>query len=180
MDDSASTVRAVEVVDYDPAWPEQFAAERDLLTKALPDAVAIEHIGSTSVPGLAAKSTIDVLVVVEDVGLVLERFSALAALGYEYRPGSFAEDDQHLFLRKIKDGKRTHHVHVLEVGSPVPEQYRLFRDYLIADGEAAARYGRAKQALARRYAAERGRYVAEKPEVVDALMAQARQWRTAV
>ncbi|NUP48152.1 MAG: GrpB family protein [Catenulispora sp.] len=179
MDDSTATARTVEVVAYDPAWPKQFAVEQSLLAQALPDALAIEHIGSTSVPGLCAKPTIDVLVVVADVNLVLDRTAALTRLGYEHRPGSFAEDPEHLFFRKVENGKRTHHLHVLEAGSPVPEQYRLFRDFLIADGEAAARYGRAKQDLARRYATERARYVAEKPQVVDALIAQARRWRTA-
>lgn len=180
MDDGATTVRTVEVVDYDPEWPKRFAEEHDLLGQALPDALTIEHIGSTSVPGLCAKPTIDVLVVVDNVGAVLDRLPDLARLGYEYRPGSFADDVQHLFFRKVKDGKRTHHLHVLEATSPVSDGYRLFRDYLIADSEAAARYGHAKQALARQYSAERGRYIAEKEQVVDALMAQARKWRMSV
>ena len=56
--------RMVEVVEYDPTWPERFARERSSLVRALPEALMIEHIGSTSVTGLSAKPTIDILVVV--------------------------------------------------------------------------------------------------------------------
>lgn len=165
------------MVDYDPRWPEQFAVERALLARLLPDALAIEHVGSTSVPGLCAKPTIDVLVVVTDVGAVLERSAALGRLGYEYRPGSFAGDARHVFFRKVAAGRRTHHLHVLAADSPIPDDYRLFRDCLRSDHDAARRYAGVKQALAVRYAAERGRYVAEKSELVAELMARARLWR---
>jgi GrpB-like predicted nucleotidyltransferase (UPF0157 family) len=177
--DSAGAEKTVEVVDHDPAWSRRFAVEQELLARVLPDALAIEHIGSTSVPGLCAKPTIDVLIVVHDVRAVLDRLPDLVQLGYEYRPGSFAEDPEYLFFRKLKERKRTHHLHVLEAGSPRPDQYRLFRDFLAADSEAAARYAGVKRDLARRYATERDRYVAEKSAVVGELMAQARRWRTA-
>jgi len=59
--------RMVEVVEYDPTWPDKFAQERESLARALPDALAIEHIGSTSVPGLCAKPTLDILIVVSSI-----------------------------------------------------------------------------------------------------------------
>ncbi|MGQ4517161.1 GrpB family protein [Streptomyces sp. DW26H14] len=167
--------KTVEVVDYDPAWPARFAAERALLAGVLPGASAIEHVGSTSVPGLCAKPTIDILAVVPDVEDVRERTDALARHGYDYRPGSFPDDEQHLFFRKVADGRRTHHLHVVAAGSPLPEDYRLFRDYLRSDDEAAREYGRLKRALADRHAAERPRYIAEKSAFVDELMARARR-----
>jgi GrpB-like predicted nucleotidyltransferase (UPF0157 family) len=179
MTHAGKPAATVEVVAHDAAWAEMFRAERQLLAEAVPRARAIEHIGSTSVPGLAAKPTIDVLVVVDDVNDVLNRRSVLAELGYEYRPGSFTEDDQHLFFRKVSDGRRTHHLHVLAASSPKPERYRLFRDYLTANDDAAHRYEQAKRSLAMQHANERGRYVAEKAEVVTELLAEACRWRSA-
>jgi GrpB-like predicted nucleotidyltransferase (UPF0157 family) len=155
-----------------------FDVERGLLAAVLPQAHAIEHVGSTSVPGLAAKPTIDILVVVDEIGGVLDRRSALAELGYEYRPGSFADDNEHLFFRKVSGGRRTHHLHVLASSSPKPESYRLFRDYLIMNGDAAHRYEQAKRDLALRYANERGRYVTEKADVVSELLSEALRWRS--
>jgi GrpB-like predicted nucleotidyltransferase (UPF0157 family) len=169
----------VEVVAHDVTWAEVFRGERELLARAVPRAGAIEHIGSTSIPGLAAKPTIDVLVVVDDINDVLNRRSVLVELGYEYRPGSFAEDDEHLFFRKVSGGRRTHHLHVLAASSPMPDRYRLFRDYLIANGDAAHRYEQAKRTLATLYANERGRYVAEKAKVVSELLAEASRWKSA-
>jgi GrpB-like predicted nucleotidyltransferase (UPF0157 family) len=168
----------VEVVAYDGTWAEMFAAERDLLAANIPEAHAIEHIGSTSIPGLAAKPTIDILVVVDEISGVLDRRSVLAGLGYEYRPGSFADDDEHLFFRKVSGGRRTHHLHVLASSSPKPESYRLFRDYLIMNGDAANRYEAAKRALALQYANERGRYIVEKVDVVSELLSEASRWRS--
>jgi GrpB-like predicted nucleotidyltransferase (UPF0157 family) len=174
MTEHQRPLRVVELVEYDPSWPARFAVERDLLAGALPDALAVEHIGSTSVPGLCAKPTIDVLLVVADPATVLDR---LDALGYEYRPGSFAEDGTHLFLRKVAKQRRTHHLHVLTAGSPRIDEYLLFRDYLRADAAATARYAEVKRELAVRYAHDRGRYVAEKSGVVTELLERARRWR---
>jgi GrpB-like predicted nucleotidyltransferase (UPF0157 family) len=167
----------VEVVAYDDTWAEMFDAERDLLAAIIPEAHTIEHIGSTSIPGLAAKPTIDILVVVDEISGVLDRRSVLAELGYGYRPGSFA-DDEHLFFRKVSGGRRTHHLHVLASSSPKPESCRLFRDYLIMNGDAATRYEEAKRALALKYANERGPYIVEKVDVVSELLSEAFRWRS--
>ena len=167
----------VEVVAYDGTWAETFDVERRLLARVIPEAQAIEHIGSTSIPGLAAKPTIDILVVVDEINSVVDRRSGLAEAGYEYRPGSFADDDEHLFFRKVSGGRRTHHLHVLASSSPKPERYRLFRDYLIMNGDAANRYAEAKRALALQHADERGRYVAENVDVVSELLSEALRWR---
>ncbi|MBA2947956.1 GrpB family protein [Streptomyces himalayensis] len=119
------------------------------------------------------------LAVVSDVGDVLKDHAALEQLGYEYRPGSFADDGEHLFFRKVSGGKRTHHLHVLAASAPRSDDYLLFRDYLVAGEDAAQRYEQAKQYLAGKYATERGGYVAEKSQIVDQLMSEARAWRAA-
>jgi GrpB-like predicted nucleotidyltransferase (UPF0157 family) len=171
-----SPPRTVEVVPYDKAWPRQFQAERVLLAQALPYALRIEHVGSTSVAGLSAKPTIDILAIVGHVSPLRADQSDLVRIGYQYRPASFADDPDHLFFRKVSGDVRTHHLHVLALSSPRGPEYCLFRDYLRADQDAARRYGQVKLALARRYATDRGRYIAEKSAIVSDLLAKARQW----
>ena len=168
--------RMVEVVDYDPPWPTQFAQERESLAQAVPDALAIEHIGSTSVPGLCAKPTFDILVVVGSIDSFLAHEPSLIALGYEQRD-SFTEDEQHAFFRKVVDGRRTHHLHVLTQDSPRPAEYLLLRDYLRANASAAEEYAQVKWDLATEYATRRDRYVTVKSDYVTALMNKARAWQ---
>ena len=167
----------MRVVPYDPSWPASFEAARGDLAAVVPEALAIEHVGSTSVPGLASKPTVDVLLVVDELALVLDRTSELADIGFEYRPGSFAPERHHLFFRRMAGGGRTHHLHVLASSSPEPDDYRLFRDYLRANPDAAASYEAAKFNLADRFARDRTSYVQAKEPIVEELLAAARAWR---
>ena len=170
----------VEVVAYDASWPSQFERERELLSQALPTALSIEHIGSTSVPGLSAKPTLDILVVLPAAKQALQSIADLAAIGYDYRPGSFPEDADHLFFRKVVSRKRTHHLHVLSSFSPKPAEYRLFREFLLGCPEAAARYEAEKLALAEKCRHDRAAYVLAKEQVVEELVRQARAWHREV
>lgn len=163
----------VEVVPYSPAWPVLFEQERAALQAAAGDAaMSIEHIGSTAVPGLSAKPTIDILVVADSTGGFLKRLPRVEALGYEYRAhNTFVGSDAHLFFRKVLDGRRTHHLHVLRSGSPEIDDYRLFRDALRNDPALAGEYERMKLALAAEYATDRVRYVTEKANWVGRVLA---------
>lgn len=176
--DGLGEERSVRVVPYDPCWPVSFKASRSELATVVPEALSIEHVGSTSVPGLASKPTVDVLLVVDDLAVILDRLAEIAAIGFEYRPGSFAPERQHLFFRRLVGGERTHHLHVLASDSPEPDDYRLFRDYLRANPDAAARYEAAKLALADRFAQDRASYVQAKEPIVEELLVAARTWRT--
>ncbi|MEM9565444.1 MAG: GrpB family protein [Actinomycetota bacterium] len=160
--------RTVEVVPSSPAWPERFRVEREALSGALDGvAASIEHVGSTAVPGLAAKPTIDILIVVESIEAFLERLHAVEDLGYRYRPFSPVGSETHHFLRRVEDGRRTHHLHVLAAGSPEVDRFRGFRDALRRNADLAAEYERLKLDLATRHADDRDRYVAEKSAWVD-------------
>jgi GrpB-like predicted nucleotidyltransferase (UPF0157 family) len=161
----------VEVIPYDPAWPARFEAERALLV-ASGLFLSVEHIGSTAVPGLVAKPTVDILAVADDLPVIL----AQGVPGYDHRPGSFADDDRHLFFRKVRDGKRLCHLHVVHSSSPEIDEYRLFRDFLRARPEVAARYADLKLHLAARFADRRQAYVEAKEREVDMLMDEARTW----
>lgn len=168
----------VELIPYDPGWPARFAATAAEIHAVLPDAV-IEHVGSTSVPGLSSKDTIDVAVGVLDVEEAVdpEVLAVLVVAGFVHVPASFASDPDHAFLHRIIRDHRTDHVHIMRRGSATLEGQLLFRDYLRAVPEAARRYESVKLDLARQYADHRSAYVDQKQEVVDHLMVEARAWR---
>lgn len=168
----------VEVVPYDREWPSDFESEavrvRHVLEASSP---TIEHIGSTSIPGMPAKPTIDVLVLVDDVQDVLRHRDVLASIGYDYRPASLTSNDDQLFFRKVgPTGKRTHHMHVVARRSPEGRDYLAFREYLRTHTEDAQAYADVKRQLAEEFASERMRYVDEKARYVDELMARVRVW----
>lgn len=168
----------VEVIPHDASWRTQFDGEAQQLVDALATlAPTIEHIGSTSVPGMPAKPTIDVLMMVDEVQDVLAYNDALAALGYDYRPASLTSSDDQLFLRKVApSGTRTHHLHVVARRSPNGDDYLAFRDFLRTHEDEAQAYAQLKLELAERYATERMRYVTEKARYVDDLMERVRAW----
>ncbi|OII26483.1 hypothetical protein BIV04_13600 [Frigoribacterium sp. MCBA15_019] len=102
----------------------------------------------------------------------------LRALGFECISASFVDDPDHAFLHRIGEDRRTDHVHVVKLGSSVWVDYLLFRDYLRATPEALSRYEQAKRDLTARYAKQRDRYVSEKQPIVEALLIEARSWRS--
>lgn len=179
VDDGRVPADTVSVVSHDPDWTRRFARAATTLRRVLPEALLIEHVGSTAVPGLAARDSVDVLVVIDDLAVVRERAPALAVAGFDLRLGSSFTGADHLFLRRVVDHRRTHHVHALLPSSPAVTDYLLFRDYLRADADAAARYGAAKVRLAAEHLEDRTGYVRAKPALVAAVMADARAWAAA-
>lgn len=175
MTDRAHTF--VDVVPYDAGWPSRFDSSAAEIRGVLPHAV-IEHVGSTSVPGLASKDTIDIAVGVADVAatLVPRVVEPLRSAGFLHVPESFANDPDHSFFHRIIRDHRTDHVHLMRLDSALFVDRLLFRDYLRAVPEAARRYEEAKRRLASRFADRRSLYVEEKQVIVDDLMAQARAW----
>ncbi|GAA1730118.1 GrpB family protein [Brachybacterium phenoliresistens] len=171
----ARTWTHVDLVPYDPRWPLRFARTARELREVLSGA-RIEHVGSTSVPGMASKDTIDTAVGVTDVDGVLSPavLSRLAERGFVHRPRSFAENPDHAFFVRIVGDRRTDHVHIMREGSPTFRDLILFRDHLRAHPAAAAEYMRIKQGLAARFADRRAEYVAQKTLFVDALMRRVR------
>ncbi len=136
----------------------------------------VEHVGSTAVPGLPAKPTLDLLAGTSSIPAVLERVDELEELGYEHRPGSFVTAPDHLFFRKVQNRKRTHHLHVVDINAAAFREYMWFRDFLVAHPEAAQEYAAFKLQLAADYADDRTRYVESKSEFVERLMDEVRAW----
>ncbi len=176
MADVTDAEPVVEVVAHDPAWSQRFRLEQRLLSEALPTALSVEHFGSTSIPGLAAKPIIDIMAVVPEVDAVVTDLRPLEELGYVYRPMAFPEDHDHLFFAKDTAGVRSHHLHVFGVTSLVPEANRVLRAYLAATPDAARRYEAAKRRAAELHPDSRAQYGAAKEEVMTHLSAEARMW----
>jgi GrpB-like predicted nucleotidyltransferase (UPF0157 family) len=170
---------AIVVVDYDPSWPRMFDDERQRIACALgPVVLAIEHIGSTSVPGLAAKPIIDLLVGVTSRAALLPRgVEALGGLGYAYLPEYESWLPGELFFRKGPPGPWTHHVHAMEPEGARWHDRLLFRDYLRAHPEAAGAYARLKRDLAASFGDDIAGYRDAKDAFVAATMMKARQER---
>jgi GrpB-like predicted nucleotidyltransferase (UPF0157 family) len=141
---SGSSESRVELVEHDPSWAELFEQEHFRLAPIFGGrAVSIEHIGSTSVPGLCAKPIVDVLVGLSDLELSDEEVESMQALGYEYL-GEYGLPGR-LFFRKHP---RTHHVHVVVHGGEHWVRQLTFRDALRTDAEELRRYDEFKRRLA--------------------------------
>jgi GrpB-like predicted nucleotidyltransferase (UPF0157 family)/GNAT superfamily N-acetyltransferase len=162
----------IHVAAYDPAWPRAFAEEAPALARVLPPGARIEHIGSTSVPRLAAKPIVDIQVGVMEP-LDEARFHALLApLGYESM-GEAGVPGRLYFRRR---GSQSFNVHVVELGGALWQDNLALRDYLRAAPDAAARYGQRKLAVVAAGADDLSTYSRGKATVVEALIAEAQRW----
>jgi GrpB-like predicted nucleotidyltransferase (UPF0157 family) len=165
-----------EVVDYDPRWPSWFTEIRDRLTPYLGDFV-IEHVGSTAVPGLAAKPIIDVDVVVPTVELVPVAIERLVAAGYQH------EGDQGIVGREAfahpPDAPHYHHLYVVVNGNKAHRDHVLLRDHLRANAVDRERYAELKRKLAHLLRTDRSAYVEAKGGLVEELIVRAGDSRAA-
>ena len=167
--------RQVRVVPHDPAWREAFEAEAAALRSVLGDeAVAIHHIGSTSVPNLHAKPTVDVLVEAREIGNLDDLETELDEGGYEAW-GEYGIPGRRFFTRD-RGPERLCNVHVFEAGSPGVERHLAFRDYLTRHPETARAYGDLKGDLAERFSADMEAYMNGKDAFVKKVEKEALSW----
>lgn len=159
----------VQVVPYTPVWARLFQAERIRLQEALGShTLDIQHIGSTAVPGLAAKPILDLGIAVAAEVDVAACVPLLATLGYTYR-GDRGPDEGY-FFDQGPEQHLTHYLHMLLISNPAWQNYLLFRDYLMAHPAVRDSYMQLKQALAIRYAADRAAYTAAKAQFVQHIL----------
>lgn len=164
---------AVEIAEYDPAWPAAYERERALIAAALGDlVVALEHVGSTAVPGLGAKPIIDITVGIHRLADGEHCIRSLEALGYEYRGDG--EIPGRCYFRKLSRGERTHHLNIVEHEGDFWARHILFRDYLRQHPREAKRYYELKVRLAERFGDDRIGYTDAKTEFVESILARAR------
>lgn len=167
----------IVIVAYDRAWPALFEQERAKLAALLGAlVVAIEHVGSTAVPGLAAKPIIDLMVGVRSLTEARRGcIETLRQAGYAYLPEYASWLPDELFFRKGLPW--THHVHVMEPSGSGWQRRLLFRDYLRAHPESADAYAALKRGLATAFKDDIAAYRNAKDEFVSATMAKAREER---
>lgn len=140
----------VTIVEYDEAWAQLFAAEKAMLQQVVGDpAVEIEHMGSTSVAGLAAKPVIDILIGLGDFSMADSLVPKIAATGYEYIKEFEVEMPYRRYFTKPHRGADTHHIHMVAMGSEFWTKMLLFRDYLRVNSHARVAYANLKKDLAK-------------------------------
>ncbi|EMR06371.1 dephospho-CoA kinase/protein folding accessory domain-containing protein [Bhargavaea cecembensis DSE10] len=166
---------SVFLVDHDDRWRESFREEAELLRKLLgPKVVAVEHIGSTAVPGLKAKPLVDLLVGLDDLG-EYERFdfNALAARGYCRLRNAAVEGKRVIAkFRQLDPPVKTHVVHVVVHGGDWWQKHLLFRDRLRENPEIAGDYERLKLGLAERHPGDERAYADAKLEFVERVLSE--------
>jgi GrpB-like predicted nucleotidyltransferase (UPF0157 family) len=168
--------RIVEVIPYNLTWPQNYLAE---VAQVLPilgsNLVAAHHIGSTAVPGLAAKPTIDILLIVGELQALDARNTNLAALGYQAK-GEHGILGRRYFSKKEGD-RHLFHIHAYAEGHADIERHLSFRDYLIAHPSAALDYQTLKQGLAAQFRETPAEYTAGKADFIREVERRAAAWR---
>jgi GrpB-like predicted nucleotidyltransferase (UPF0157 family) len=160
----------VRLVDYDPRWPELFAAEADRLRAVVtPLSVTLEHIGSTAISGLCAKPILDILAGYDDPARLQDCIAGLTAAGYTHR-GERGIPGREFFRRGIP---RAYHIHLARRGGDFWLDHLRFRDALRADPALRDGYARVKRELAEQYPADREAYIEGKGPFVLGVLSRA-------
>ncbi len=186
---TSRTGKPIIIADYDPVWAQRFERERAEIVRVCGAQafVRIEHMGSTAVPGLAAKPIIDIMPGLRSLDDATVLIAPLAAIGWEYvpeheRPNEFDGGMPfRRYFRKDVNGERAFHLHMVEADSEFWETHLLFRDYLRTSPDDAREYERVKRSVAAEYNATvmaSGNinlgYTDKKSDCINAIMAKAR------
>lgn len=159
--------RTIRLVDYDEGWPVQFQKHQKLIQDALgKEALGIEHIGSTAVPGLSAKPIIDILLIVKDAGDESKYLDKMESVGYHLR---VREPDFHNH-RMFRTAYKEVHLHVLSVGCTEIDRYLVFRNYLRLNDVARKEYEITKRNLASVEWEDMNEYASAKTHVVERII----------
>ncbi|MEZ4632080.1 MAG: GrpB family protein [Deinococcales bacterium] len=163
---------SVQIVDYDPNWVQIFAAEKELLlAHARAYLLAIEHIGSTAIPGQRAKPIIDIMAAVQDLADFTKFSAELEGLGYELFEMGMKE---RYFLRRQDSTGQSFHLHIVSLASWPERKERLMRDYLLKHPEDVIAYGKLKDELVKSYGEDSIAYTEAKTSFIQGVMDRAR------
>lgn len=186
---TSRTGKPIVIADYDPAWPVRFERERELILRTCGDApfVRIEHMGSTAVPGLAAKPIIDMMPGLRSLDDAPPLIPKLQSLGYEYVPEFEQRNDfdegmpERRYFRKDVDGERAFHMHMVAVTSDFWRNHLMFRNFLRVSPDDRREYERLKRRVAAEYNATvtpqsniNVGYTDRKTDCINAIMVKAR------
>jgi GrpB-like predicted nucleotidyltransferase (UPF0157 family) len=167
---------SLRLVEYDRDWPTRFADERARIHGAIADHVtAIEHVGSTAVPGLSGKPVLDVGIAVASEPAADACVAPLTALGYEYR-GPYGDDPRRrYYVRDDANGRRVAQIHLYMLPAAAWDEKLAFRDALRADPALAAAYAAEKRRVAELVAWDKGAYSIAKGPFIQAALAELRR-----
>jgi GrpB-like predicted nucleotidyltransferase (UPF0157 family) len=162
---------SIVIEEYNRLWPEEFLRERQVIETALAPWLigAPEHIGSTAVPGLAAKPVIDIMAPVHSLEAALPAMDAVARIGYVHFP--YRPEVMHWFC-KPSPAVRTHHLHLIPLASSLWVERLAFRDALRARGELRARYEELKRRLALIHRNDREAYTDAKSAFISTVLGE--------
>lgn len=163
----------VEISQYDSEWPFAYAREKEFLNEVAGEWLcgSIEHIGSTSVPGLIAKPVIDIMFGVKSLQESRPAIDVLVSSGYKYFP--YKEDVMHWFC-KPSDEYRTHHLYLVPFQSPLWNDRIQFRNLLLTSHKIAEEYSNLKKELAARYKYDRESYTKDKWPFIEQVLGRAK------
>jgi len=179
---SQTSREPIRIVDYDAQWPVKFEEEKTQIVEALGDLVAdVQHVGSTSVPGLAAKPIIDIMVAIKGESGMVRSITPLVKIGYVCL-GEFGIPGRNYYRRNAEVAglglshggiARTHHLHTFPAGHAEWDRHIQFRDYLRSHPDAARDYETLKRDLASQFPADMDGYTDAKTEFIKAIEAKA-------
>ena len=169
----------IDIVDYRVEWRETFADLKRVLVRTLGSlALGVEHVGSTAVPGLAAKSIIDLDVIIDTREVLQNVIAALSGLGY-FHQGDIGIPGREAFGRESNNVPRdgsgrswpTHHLYVCDKDNRELQRHLVFRDFLRAHPEYVEQYAQLKRSLARTHSEDREAYTEGKTQFIAGIMA---------
>ena len=163
----------VIILPYDPAWPSLYTAEKERILNEIGQYVVnIEHMGSTAVPGLAAKPVIDILIGVRSLADAPLFIPSLLPLGYDYVNRYEDEMPFRRYLHRKINGEHTHHLHMVEPDTDFYKVQLAFRDYLRAHPDDRDQYAALKNKLAEKYQKDRMAYTDAKSGFIQGILAK--------
>ena len=172
---SKTDKRRLGVVSYNPNWKDMYKEESEKIKNVLSNIIIdIHHIGSTAIPGIKAKPVIDILVEAKDIEGVDQYNHKMKEFGYEAM-GEYGIPKRRFFRRG--GNKRTHHVHIFQVGNEEIERHINFKEYLIAHPDKGQEYSKLKEKLVNKYTYDVENYTNGKSDFIKEIDKKAKLWK---
>ncbi len=167
--------REITVERYNEVWVELYNLEADALRSVLDDEIVeIHHIGSTSIPGMAAKPVIDLMISVKNIEAIDAYDHAMESLGYTVK-GSFGIEGRRFYLKGVYD--RSHHVHIFQQGNSELKRHLDFRDFMLAHPEEVENYSYLKLELSKTFKNDVEAYIGGKHDYIQNIDRRAEVWQ---
>jgi len=172
---SKTDKRRLGVVSYNPNWKDMYKEESEKIKNVLSNIIIdIHHIGSTAIPGIKAKPVIDILVEAKDIEGVDQYNHKMKEFGYEAM-GEYGIPKRRFFRRG--GNKRTHHVHIFQVGNEEIERHINFKEYLISHPDKGQEYSKLKEKLVNKYTYDVENYTNGKSDFIKEIDKKAKLWK---